>query len=1332
MNSDLEKRTEMVGRVCLDLTWYPGEDLYSDGDIEDRLLQLAESTPESELDEAAAREEDWAVLYHFSRIRENIAAPLQIRRTDKVLEIGAGCGAVTGALARMAGEVTCIDLSKKRSLINARRHSDYDNIRILVGNYRDIEPNLTEKYDWITLIGVFEYAQAYIGGQDPYREFLREAAAHLKEGGKLVIAIENRLGLKYWAGCREDHTGNLFEGLEGYPANPPVRTFSRGELARLASEEGFREMRFSYPYPDYKLPMSIFSDAYLPSQGDLTMDNWNFDRDRLSLFEEKKVWPGLIADGLFGQFANSFLLELSKEELPETERTVYTRCSVERSREFAIRTEILGAADGSRRVRKSAAFPEARAHVEGMVRHEGALRALLAPFGIEVNRVLETGEGEGRVSFAYLDHTETLQDKAAALWRSGRREEAAALVGTLADAVKKAASEPFVMTEGFSRLFPGAPCPEGGMSMPVTDLDMVCENVMIGADGTRTLTDYEWTVDFPVPEDFVRYRIWHYFLSYVQEGADQTEFLVRAGLKSEYFPVYEAMEKSWQQAVAGTYTPLRELYGRISPGLRDVREEMRIADGGRSRTVNSFFTAGTDEDVLPEKKDPVCVPMSIAPDGAFTVRVPLRLLHWPRVIRWDPMDLQMLRMRVTGIRGNVSAKIEPVNGFAREGWTEFWTLDSVWKITGSFAGAESFEITGFLEVVHPASRLAEMDRARREAGELGAQLESTRGALAAQQGTRAFRGIEKMRSFRNFVKARVKTLPGFRDKTPALPMDYERWLQSHRAGEETLALQRAAVLDREPVFSILVPTYNTPETYLREMVDSVKAQTYPHWELCIADASVDSEGHQNESLRRLLRDLAEEEPRIHVRYLGRNGGISENTNEAAMIAAGDYIALLDHDDLLEPDALFEMAAAAVRTGAQVIYTDEDKVSMDGKVHFDPNLKPDYSPDLLRSHNYITHFLAVETKLFNEAGRFRQEYDGAQDYDLVLRASRRANRVEHIPKVLYHWRMHPASTAMDPTSKLYAYEAGRRAIEANLAECGLAGHAERMELWGMNHVIYETPGDPLVTILIPNMDHVTDLDRCIRSILTRSEYTNFEILVVENNSTDPQTFAYYEKIRAEDSRVRVVYWKDAFNYSAINNFGAAAAKGEYLLLLNNDTELLEGGSLREMLGICMRSDVGCVGAKLLFGDDTVQHCGIVLGFGGFAGHVFSGQGKDDYGFMMRARVTGNWSAVTAACLMIRKETFDAVGGFSEDLAVALNDVDLCLKLRAKGLLVVCTPFALWHHYESKSRGYEDTPEKKARFEREIGIFRSRWGETVDAGDPYYNPNFSVKRAPFTLW
>lgn len=557
---------------------------------------------------------------------------------------------------------------------------------------------------------------------------------------------------------------------------------------------------------------------------------------------------------------------------------------------------------------------------------------------------------------------------------------------------------------------------------------------------------------------------------------------------------------------------------------------------------------------------------------------------------------------------------------------------------------------------------------------------------------------------------------------------YGTWYATHKVTEEELEEQRQTKLDYEPKISIVVPTYRTPINFLKEMIESVQAQTYPNWELCLGDGS---EG--DEALERTAREYAAADPRVKFKVLEKNLGIAGNTNGALELATGDFIGLLDHDDILAPNCLFEVAKALNEDDYDVLYTDEDKVSGDLSEHNDPNFKPDYNPDLLCSHNYITHFFAVRKSIVDKINGFRSEFDGSQDYDFIFRCIENSNgKIKHIPKILYHWRIHGNSVAGDPASKMYAYEAGRKAIEEHLKRIGIQNAVvEHTEMWGMYHVIYATEPDPLVSIIIPNKDHIADLDKCVQSIYKHSKYTNFEFVVVENNSTEKSTFDYYERMQKEHDNFHVVTWTEGFNYSAINNFGVRHAKGEYLLFLNNDTELISENAIGEMLGTCMRPDVGIVGAKLYFGDDTIQHAGVVVGLSGFAGHVFVGFPKSYYGFMMRARVSGDYSAVTAACMMVDRKAFDRVNGFSEDFVVSLNDIDFCLKVRQLGLLVVFNAFAEWHHYESKSRGYEDTPEKIERFQGEIARFQAKWPDILKNGDPYYNPNFGYYQWPFTL-
>ena len=613
--------------------------------------------------------------------------------------------------------------------------------------------------------------------------------------------------------------------------------------------------------------------------------------------------------------------------------------------------------------------------------------------------------------------------------------------------------------------------------------------------------------------------------------------------------------------------------------------------------------------------------------------------------------------------------------------------------------------------------------------------------LIAKRASVAHKRMEKIRDLMNMETVRVAVdfwkehglralVVKSRHKLAGLDNDYDygEWYDLTKPTQEELAAQREAKFAFRPLLSVVIPAYKTPERYLREMLDSILEQTYDNWEVCLADGSP-----KGQSLERILKKYAQKDPRIRYQILGENLGIAGNTNAALQMASGDFVILADHDDTIPPHAFYEVAKTVnEHPDCQVIYSDEDKLDMDGRALFDPHFKPDFNPDLLTSVNYICHLFVVRRDLLEQVGGFRQEFDGAQDYDFIFRCTEAAGEICHIPKVLYHWRCHQGSTSSNPESKMYAFEAGARAIMAHYERMGIK--AEKVEK-GVDYGIYRSrfaiQGEPLISVIIPNKDHSGDLDTCVRSLMERSTYQNLEFVVVENNSTDPATFAYYEKMQKEHPNFRVVTWKEGFNYSAINNFGASFAKGEYFLLLNNDTELIEPDSIREMLGFCQREDVGIVGARLLYGDDTIQHAGVVVGFGGIAGHTFIGLHKAENSYFHRAMCAQDYSAVTAACMMTKASVFRQVGGLSTELAVAFNDIDYCMKVRALGKLVVYAPYACLYHYESKSRGLEDTPEKVERFNREVAMFIKKWPDIIMHGDPYYNPNLTLRKSNFAL-
>ena len=552
---------------------------------------------------------------------------------------------------------------------------------------------------------------------------------------------------------------------------------------------------------------------------------------------------------------------------------------------------------------------------------------------------------------------------------------------------------------------------------------------------------------------------------------------------------------------------------------------------------------------------------------------------------------------------------------------------------------------------------------------------------------------------------------------------YGPWYEAYIPDKAELEKQKKHKFAYTPRISVAVPAFRTPEIFLRQMIQSLLDQTYPNWELCIANGSPD-----DTEMTAILKEYASADRRICVRDLGENLGIAGNTNAALTMASGEFVGLLDHDDLLAPNALYEIVKKLNEDRElDAVYTDEDKVTTDLSEHFQPHLKPDFNLDLLRSNNYICHFFVVRKTIVDKVGGFRQEFDGAQDHDFIFRCVEEASgRVGHVPEIVYHWRTHKASTADNPASKMYAFDAGKRAIEAHLKRVGVEGEVSHTPDLGFFRVKYPVHGEPMVSIIIPNKDEKESLQECIESIREKTEYQNYEILIIENNSTSEEIFHYYKEL-SRDPKIRLLRWKKEFNYSAINNYGVRHAKGDYLLFLNNDVTVITPGWIKEMLGVCQRREVGAVGVK----DNTIQHAGCVIGIGGIAGHMFVDMPANRTGYLHKASILQDMSAVTAACMMMKRSAFEEAGGFTEKLSVAFNDVDLCLKVRKNGSLIVYDPYVQLYHMESKTRGAEDSEAKVRRFQEEIEYMRCQWIDILRKGDPYYNKNLSLTKWNYSL-
>jgi glycosyltransferase involved in cell wall biosynthesis len=584
---------------------------------------------------------------------------------------------------------------------------------------------------------------------------------------------------------------------------------------------------------------------------------------------------------------------------------------------------------------------------------------------------------------------------------------------------------------------------------------------------------------------------------------------------------------------------------------------------------------------------------------------------------------------------------------------------------------------------------------------------------------RTLRNNIRLMNHQRLKKRKSKRQPG-----------YLAWVKNHDCITEQIKDNlkiRLSLLNDAPKISLIMPVYNTKLIWLQEAIDSVKKQIYQNWELCIAD-----DNSTDTAVRDLIKKEAEQDPRIKYTFRTQNGHICAASNSALGLVTADYVALIDHDDIVHEHALLLMAEAiSHHPNAKILYSDEDKIDAHGnRCH--PHFKCDWNPELLWTQNYICHLTVYSTKLIREVGAFRQGYEGSQDHDLVLRCTRGLNRSEiiHIPHILYSWRQHAESTASAGTAKPYAAEAGVRAVQDHLKNLGVNAKV-KANFWGCYNIKMIPPeSQPFVSIIIPTKNRFDLIETCISSVLNKTTYKNYEIIVIDNGSDDEATLNYLQKIKL-DTRVNVITDNRDFNYSALNNHAVTLARGDFILLLNNDTEVISGTWLTEMVGTASLPDVGAVGARLWYSNQTLQHGGVIIGFGGVANHAHRGISREDLGYMGRAQLIQEFSAVTAACLLVRKDLYLRAGGLNEkDLAVAFNDIDFCLRLRELGYRNIWNPNAELFHHESVSRGKDEHPAKRARLEREIAYMKTRWKTTIE-NDPMYNPNLNLHGETFTV-
>ena len=971
------------------------------------------------------------------------------------------------------------------------------------------------------------------------------------------------------------------------------------------------------------------------------------------------------------------------------EQVLYTKYNSLRQPAYRIVTEIREK-DGEKYVVKRAGEPAAEEHMHRMKEN----RNLLADAYPDIF-VLPMEEGKDGVWFPFVSGKD-LKDELVEGYTDQEqfiREAAEKLDRMLA--VKPEYLCEFEPTEAYTFIF-GDAAPKGGLAVCPANVDALFTNFM-EQDGRLYCIDYEWVFNFAVPVGFIRYRALRY-LHYelgksLLDGITLAEFLDRFGIEESDQALYEKMEYRFQFLVHGEKLKYHYLH------------RYQKAHGTLLERINQLT------DVVRNREE--------------------QIANMGNVIENQTNQIEAKELHIGNLEGIIQHKNEEIENRTNQIETEKAHINN---LEGIIQHKNKEVEDKQRHIVNIENMLANEQKQHADAEARYQEIANSsywRMTLPMRKVSGKIKKViqkhEKLYLFLRIAKCRV--LHGKQEANKRK----EEYLKEQRQNSwyrlitaEEWERQHAAAFSRKIRFSILVPLYNTPEFFLREMIQSVQNQSYTDWELCLADGSDENHSY----VGKICKKAARKDKRIRYQKLKENTGISGNTNACIDMAKGDYIALFDHDDYLHPSALFEVMRTICETGADFVYTDENTFHETPPDAFNPHFKPDFAPDTLRANNYICHLSVFSQELLEKAGKFRPAFDGSQDFDLVLRLTEKAKKIVHIPKVLYYWRAHRNSVAETVDAKPYVIDAAKNAIREHLERVGLKGDVLDSRVVSMYRLKYEIEGNPLISIIIPSYDHADDLKRCIESIREKTTYENYEIIIVENNSTKQETFDYYQELE-NDPRIRVVKWDGIFNFSGICNFGVKHSKGEHVLLLNNDVEIITPDWLQEMLMYSQRKDVGAVGAKLYYPDHTIQHAGIGIGLLTLAGHYHRHFDGNHPGYMGRLSYAQDVTAVTGACMMIRRDVYDEMNGYDETFEVAFNDVDFCMRVRKAGYLIVFTPFAELYHYESKSRGLDDLPEKRARFVGEVERFQTRWAKELAEGDPYYNPNFLLDKEDFTI-
>ena len=1196
--------------------------------------------------------EDFKIL---TNLRKNILSWYEFKENASILELNPNFGEITGFLCDVAKDVVAISNSKTKGIAISNRLINKKNLEVIVGNLENIK--IEKTFDYVVIIGE--------ENQNKFLEKLKFAKEKLKPQGKILVAFDNKFGMKYWTGVKEN-LKNQYDSILG-----------ETEKIGIASVENFLEAsnlksKVYYPLPDYKITNVIFSDEYLPNSESMMSRNLvYFGDEEYCNFSQRQAYIELINENpeYFKLFANSYFLEIAEEVNSETK---YVNFEIYRRNEFNIKTIIK-----EDFVYKSANEEVAQKHINDISKNIEIIKKKKID-------TLDSFDGKQIIS-RFAKNAISLDKYIVETYKSKGKAEA---ISVLKDFLEKVLGKFKIISKPKSTIFDKYKIEENFEDLKyIKDglIDLCTQNCFY-IDNKMYIYDQEWYEE-NVPVEFIVYRNIFYsnnLAKYISKEELYEEFGI-----TKYIKTFEELDNVIQNSLRNSYV--------------------------WSLHVKSVNSIGKKDREIAEKNEEIeTLKKKILEEASKNNRLHKSTQDLNSEVETYKNENNRLQKQaeqyhimVQDLNNQLVVSQNRITDFTQR--LQIIEKSMSWRITKPFRYISW--------VLNFKNKLKLVDRLMPPGSNMRAKHEKKKNKKILAKLAKSFYPYTDKATAKRWALLVEKINDEPKNRTSNT--DYDKWMNLNDPSEEDFEYQRSYHFSYEPKISIVTPLYNTPTDFFRDLLFFMHEQTYSNWELCLADGSP-------EPLTQIQK-MIEKESRVKYVFLGKNKGISENTNEAIKLATGDYIGLLDHDDYLSKDCLFEVVKAINENrNIEFIYTDEDKASGVGEERYDAYFKPDFAIDTLRSQNYICHFSVFKKNVMDKLKGFRKDFDGAQDYDIFLRMSEivKEKNIKHIPKILYHWRIHKASTAMQGSAKPWAFEAGKKALEDHIKRVGLKGIVKNGVALGTYEIEYEVEGNPKVSILIPNKDGISVLKVCIDSILEKTTYKNYEIVIIENNSEEDETFEYYKELQ-KNERIKVIYYKEkGFNYSRIINFGVKNSDGDYVIQLNNDTELLTENWLELMLGYCQRKDVGAVGVKLYYPDKTVQHAGVLLGLGGIAGHFFKFIGEKDFGYFSKAVMIQNMTAVTAACIMSRREIYEEVGYMNEELAVAFNDIDFCLKIRKAGYLIVYNPYVEFLHYESKTRGEENTEEKVKRFNREIDTFKKYWQKELDAGDPYYNINLRL--------